>query len=57
MKTGSAKSSGAQSENGPSSLYGLVGEEEDAAADDGVDAHRHEAPEADGADEAGAGVA
>src|SRR5205823_3041285 len=36
---------------GAEELVRLGGEEEDAAADDGVDAHGHEAPEADGADE------
>jgi hypothetical protein len=34
-------------------LVGFVGEEENAGADDGVDAHQDKAPEADGADELG----
>ena len=32
-------------------LVRLGGEQKDSAADDGVDAHRHEAPKADRADE------
>ena len=51
MNTGTAKISGAQSENGPRSLYDSVGRRKTPRADDGVDAHRHQAPEADGADE------
>ena len=33
-------------------LVRLGGEKKNAAADDGVDAHRHQAPQADGSDQA-----
>ena len=35
----------------PEELVRLGGKKKDAAADDGIDAHRHKAPEPDGADE------